>query len=213
MQLFLWLGMSFDSNPGELYQHFQLKDEDVRQPISDVHIQDICLTQSIQWQFLPAILKMEYPTTVVDDIKKGGKPENEMRMAFFSKWQKQKGRAAANYDSLIRALLRIGSRDHAEHVCQLVKSAPLCLTPRGSGKPLLVTSFPSILTIVAYPIMVVVLLWLLDLGALSAFAFSLTLTESGSLSLSYDEVEEIRKQPKVCFLDLQKVARVPADYL
>ncbi len=112
--------MSYSSNPGELLQRFQLSEDDVLQRVSDIHIQEISCAKHIQWWLLPAVLIMENPNTIVKDIERERKSEKEMRIAFFSEWQRQKG-SDASYKALISALLCIGSKEHAEYVCELLK--------------------------------------------------------------------------------------------
>jgi len=104
----------------DLLQQFQLKEEEAILPITDIHIEDICRTQSIPWQSLPFVL-LDNPRTVVSDIKSERKPEVDNRLHFFSEWRKQKG-SGASYKELITALLYLTSREHAEYVCHLMKS-------------------------------------------------------------------------------------------
>ncbi len=103
-------------------QRYHLSEGDVLQQVSNVHLQEISRSYCLKWRFLPAAL-MENPKAVVNDIERGGKPEDEQRADFFSRWQSEKG-SEANYMNLINALLVIGCRQDAEYVCGLLKKTP-----------------------------------------------------------------------------------------
>ena len=91
----------------------------VDEEITDVHINEICGTHCDRWRDLPPYLELD--RIVVNEIKRDYGDERERRKGFFSRWKERRG-SRATYRSLIRALLRIGCREDAEHVCSVLRS-------------------------------------------------------------------------------------------
>ena len=103
----------------KLLDIFKLKEEDICQPISDGHIQEISLSNCKKWRSLPAYL--ELPPSVVDDINRStiAIEEGEKRSMFLSNWKGQKA-SDATYKSLISAMLKIRCKEDAEFVMKLL---------------------------------------------------------------------------------------------
>ena len=109
---------SYTTEISSFLQRYQLREDNVTLPVSSIHLQKI---RCLKWRFLPAVLEMENPSTVVNDIERGGRPEDEMRATFFSQWRSEKG-SDANYKALIRALLVINCKQDAESICELLRN-------------------------------------------------------------------------------------------
>lgn len=107
---------SLSTTISEIVQHYGLGEEELLQEVTSQHLGDLCRDRPIQWQQLSDIL-LENSKTAVNDIERTGKSEPEKRRDFFKLWQSQKG-SSANYEALIRALLRIQCRGDAEYVCK-----------------------------------------------------------------------------------------------
>ena len=130
------LSKTMSSNCSELkslLEHYQLRESDIRQPVSYKHLQEISLSRCTKWRFLPAALEMENPDNVVSSIEREVEKEEERKAKLFSQWRSEKG-SDAKYKELIDALLEIGCKQDAEYVCELLT------VPRESeGKILLTT--------------------------------------------------------------------------
>ena len=100
-----------------LLEHYQLKEEDYNRPISDQHLDEISHSFCRQWRSLRPQLGIE--SIVEHDIDHGSSDEKAKRRSFFYEWKHLQG-SAATYKRLIRALLKIGCREDAESICQLV---------------------------------------------------------------------------------------------
>ena len=95
------------ATPEYLMKHFGLSEDDCKKKVSDRHIQWISSHSCEQWKKLPSFLGLE--TTVVSDLGKDFKTEEERRIGLLKKWKKMKG-FDATYKVLIKALLDIESR-------------------------------------------------------------------------------------------------------
>lgn len=96
---------------------FNLTEECCNQQITEKHIGDISCSK---WRLLYAHLEMG--RSVVDDIDRGSKTEEEKRHDFFSCWRNEKG-SRATYKVLIEALLKAKCRNDAEYVCKCVQAS------------------------------------------------------------------------------------------
>ena len=101
----------------ELLREYKLTEEDLEEPISDPHLEEISRTSSKEWRSLPPHL--ELPDTTVGDIERDSQKEDERRNSFFFTWKHKKG-TCATYRKLVRALLKIDCRGDAEKVCKLL---------------------------------------------------------------------------------------------
>lgn len=103
----------------ELISTFQLSEDSIAAPVSDMHIQEISRSHCRKWRDLPAPLEMEdhHP----DDIEHDFAKEVDRRKEFLKAWQSEKG-SDANYKKLISGLLVIKCKQDAEYVCGLLRS-------------------------------------------------------------------------------------------
>ncbi len=100
-----------------LLEKFQLTDEDCDKQVSDRHLAELSRTHCRNWRQLPPYLYMA--SIVEHDIDCDSRGERKKREDFFKEWKEMKG-SDATYKALIGALLKIGSRNDAEYVCQLL---------------------------------------------------------------------------------------------
>ena len=103
-----------------LMKHYKLPEGNCNQQISDSHLQKISHSHCEKWRSLPTHLKME--EIITKDIDRESKGEDEKRLAFFKRWQQEKG-SDATYKQLIYALLEISCRQDAEKVCELLQKS------------------------------------------------------------------------------------------
>ena len=131
-----------DSGVSSLLAHYQLTADVCSKQVSDVHLEEISRSCCKHWKRLPPHLDLE--TIVVDDIDHKQVGEDEKRRLFFFGWKERRG-SGASYVCLIRALLKIGSRQDAESVCRLLQPSSGCSCEAGkaSGQATAVSAAPS----------------------------------------------------------------------
>ena len=93
---------------------------DCNRQVSDSHLEELSRTHCKDWRRIPPHLGLE--GIMRDDIDRNGHDERGKRYDFFTGWKERKG-ADATYKALMTALLKIGSRNDAEYVCQLLQPA------------------------------------------------------------------------------------------
>ena len=101
-----------------LMEQYQIPEEDCNRQIRDIHLEEISQSHCEKWRSLPSHLKMK--TIIKKDIDRESKSEDEKRLAFFERWQQERG-SDATYKALINALLKISCRQDAEKVCELLQ--------------------------------------------------------------------------------------------
>ena len=123
------LSLISSTEKGREWEQYQLKEEDVNEQVTDLHIHEISRSHCKKWKSLPAYLEME--GIVASDIDKKPIEEDEKRCDFFSKWKKEKG-SEATYKVLIGALLKMRCKEDAESVCEMI-SHSASSTSKGIG--------------------------------------------------------------------------------
>ena len=99
-----------------------LLDDKCSKKISDIHLEQLSATRCRKWRYLPTHLGLAPIVTYdLEPLEHDRRPESEKRLDFFRGWKETRG-SAATYQSLIQALLKIGCREDAEFVYELLQS-------------------------------------------------------------------------------------------
>ena len=118
-----------DTEVQELLKRFRVATNAGKQ-VSDDYLREIAQSSCKEWKHLPSLLGLD--SIVADDIDKRSISEWEKRHEFLKEWKRREG-SKATYKQLIRALLKIKSRDDAEKVCTLLKKSAPTATPAASN--------------------------------------------------------------------------------
>ena len=108
---------------------FCIIEDDYVREITDVHLEEFTHAHGKDWRLLPAHLEMD--GIIVSDLERQPGGERERRHTFFTKWKFLKG-SGATYEKLVYGLLKVGDRQGAEAVCELLKRYQ-ALTSSGSS--------------------------------------------------------------------------------
>lgn len=110
----------------DLLKQYELSNRSCKKPVSDVHLELFSRAHCKQWKSLPSHIGLE--TIIAEDINRSQKDEREKRQDFFIQWKETQG-SRATYKLLITALLKIGCRQDAEKMCEMLKES-ICPQPR-----------------------------------------------------------------------------------
>ena len=99
---------------------FGLKGEDCIRVVTDAHLEEFTRDYGEDWRRIHSYLELK--SIVVRDTDKKPVGEREKRHSFFAEWKFQKS-DGATYEKLVSALLKIGNREDAEAVCEMLQSS------------------------------------------------------------------------------------------
>lgn len=116
------------ASPGFLTEHYKLTGKVCKQEVSDRHLEEITCEQ---WRKLPPYLDLE--ATILNDLERDFRTEEERRVGLLKKWKGRKG-FDATYIALISALLEIKCRNDAENICKLLLREPLTAAASSCSK-------------------------------------------------------------------------------
>ncbi len=98
-------------------EEYGLSEEDWNQKVSDIHVGDISQSYCDNWRDLYPHLHLK--KIVASDADRNHGSEVKRKAAFFNEWKEQRA-SEATYRRLVYALLRIGSRQDAASMCELL---------------------------------------------------------------------------------------------
>ena len=101
-----------------LMNHYGLTEEHYDQQVRDIHLEELSRSGCKQWKSLPPHLEVE--TIVAEDIDNSREDPGTKRYMFLLTWKDRKG-FDATYRQLINALLKVGCRQDAEKLCEMLK--------------------------------------------------------------------------------------------
>ena len=111
---------SYHNDLGSTLKEFQLSENDVTQPITSIHMQEISRDACYKWRYLPVHLLGEKKELVWKNIERDIPEEEGRKYELLLRWRYQEGNGAT-YKMLINAFLKIECKRDAQYVCGLLK--------------------------------------------------------------------------------------------